>query len=550
MMKKLLCVLLCLMLVIPTAMAETADTLQKLLVRQLTAGYGLRGYASITAIGEADWLNYLLPFTPADIQIRAIGEKQGEASESIHDDDDWQIRFYVKNNEGAEVGTTWLYGNPEGVYFQSELIPGTVLSIPVENVHLLYQLMRGDMQDLFFAFDPMEMHAPGVNGNASAYEAVAKVLGVPAEEWETSWLPVLEKYFVHLDLWLMGYGNPDFITGESGGLTMSGTYTIPVVDLKKEAKYLIGQMIYDNELQELLLPYVTMEQRITYLNPSMVYFYEACIDAIPLEGDVVLSREMSAMGEIVSTSVSLPLPPLPEKVIAPLGDAAKALFGLPYADLLSGMNRIILTQKGNAKSLSLGGSQRTVELTAVDTATEAEATELTGTLRITPNIGVNENYLSAAFTCSASHRIWQDEEFDNHDTTELSIAITPDLGELAADDPFRSAYIDFPPVSLDWRLSFRNDPYKDNSPVQINMDVAAKLPDAEVSAEVVLRITTQMQMEKLTTSAAEDFSKLTDEKKDALLETLMQNAIMTMANLSVQAPAADAATTAEPTATE
>jgi len=248
-MKRVLCMLLCLMMAASTAFAETADTLQKLLVRQLTAGYGLRGYASITASGVADWLNYLLPFTVPDIQIRAIGEKQGTVSGTVNDDDDWQVRFFAKNGEGEEVGTTWLYGNPEGIYFQSELLPGKVLNIPVTNVHLLYQLMRGDLQNLFFSFDPMDLLAPGVNGNVSAYQGIANVLGVTADEWEDSWLPVLEKYFLHLDLWLMGYGDPDFITGETGGLTMTGTYTIPAADLKKEAKYLIGQMIYDNELQ-------------------------------------------------------------------------------------------------------------------------------------------------------------------------------------------------------------------------------------------------------------------------------------------------------------
>ena len=157
MMKKFLCIMLCFVLALPSAVAETADTLQKLLVRQLTAGYGLRGKLNITASGVADWLNYLLPFTATDIQIRAIGEKQGGASETISDDDDWQLRLYAKNSAGEEVGTTWLYGNPEGLYFQSELLPDTVLSYPIENIHLLYQLFRGEFNDLFFAFDPMHL---------------------------------------------------------------------------------------------------------------------------------------------------------------------------------------------------------------------------------------------------------------------------------------------------------------------------------------------------------------------------------------------------------
>lgn len=548
MMKKILCVMLCLMLMIPVASAETADTLPKLLVRQLTAGYGLRGYADIEAFGTAEWLNYLLPFTPADIQIRAIGEKQGDASAVIDDDDDWQIRFYAENSAEEEVGTTWLFGDPQGIYLKSELLPGTTFSLPVEQVHLLYQLMRGEFTELFFAFDPMNLHAPAANGNATAYEAIANILGIPAEEWEAKWLPVLNKYLLHVDLWLAGYGDPSFATGDAGNLTMSGTYTIPANDLKREAKHLIGQMLYDGELQNLLLPYVTLEQRITYLNPSLVYYYEACIDALPLEGDIVLGREMSAMGSIVSTTVSLPVPALPEKLTAPIGQTAKALFGLSIENILSGMNRITLTQTGNDISLKISGTQRSIELQASNEAKDENTMNLKGTIRMTPEIGVDENYVSAAFTLDFAHRIWQDESYNDHDTTEFAVSFTPDLASLEEDDLFRNVYTEFSPVSLSWTVDYRNDPYKANSPVQVNVDVAATLPDAEVSAKVVLRITTKIEMQALKHDNAENLEQMTDVRKNELLDSFISNAIVTMANLNAADPDEAAATTIPPAA--
>lgn len=531
-MKKLLCIMLCLMLMAPCAFAETADTLPKLLARQLTAGYGLRGYADIEAYGTADWLNYLLPFTPANIEIRAIGEKQGEASDVITDDDDWQIRFYAENSAEEEVGTTWLFGDPEGIYFTSELLPGTTICLPVEQVHLLYQLMRGDFADLFFAFDPMLLNAPARNGNTTAYEAVANILGIPADEWESTWLPVLNKYLLHVDLWLAGYGDPAFQTGDAGHLTMSGTYTIPAADLKREAKYLIGQMLYDGELQNLLLPYVTLEQRITYLNPSLVYYYEACIDALPLEGDIVLSREMSAMGEIVSTSVSLPIPELPEKLTEPVGQAAKALFGLVCENVLSEMNRISLKTAGDEVSLTISGAKRSIEVQAIDENADPDIVSLNGYLRIIPEIGVEENYMSSTFTLGFGHRIWQDDSYNNHDTTTFDMSFTPDLGALDEDDPFRNAYVDFSPVKLSLSVDYRNDPYKANSPVQVNIDAAATLPDAEVAAKIVLRITTQLKMQTLSHDGAENFEQMTDARKEELLDAFISNAIDTMANLN------------------
>lgn len=555
-MKRVLCLVLCLMLAIPFAAADTADTLPKRFARQLSGGNGMRGYVSISASGVAEWLTALLPFTATDIQVRAIGEKQGEMSENILDDDDWQVRFYAENSAKEAVGTTWLYGNPDGVYFQSELLPDTVLTMPVEQTHLLYQLFSGEWADIFFAFDPLSMTAPGANGNASSYEALAKVLGIPAQEWEEKWLPVLEKYFLQLDLWLAGFGDPSFVTGEeAGSLKMTATYNIPADALKTEAKYLIGQMMYDHDLQNLLLPYVTMETRVTYLNPSMVYFYEACIDALELEGDIILSREMSSMGDVVSTTVSLPLPKLPSSLTAPLNEAAAAVFDMENKAVLDGMNRLVLTQNGNEKSMTISGEQRTISIAAAEEKGETD-TSWQGTMKIIPSAGVEEIALSAAFSCSAGHRIWQDEKYLDHDTTEFSIAIEPALENLDADDPFRSSYIEFQPVSLNLTVDYRNNPHQANSAVQININADAQLPDAQVNVEAIFRITTQITMENLAVAGTENIADMTQERKDELFEALIGNAVKVMANLHAdtlaEAPAetediSDAA--AEPEAT-
>lgn len=553
MMKRILCLALCLMLALPAALAETADTLPKKFARQLTGGNGIRGKLSVTASGVADWLNVLLPFTAADIQIRAIGEKQGDMSADVADDDDWQVKLYVEDSEGQEAGTTWLYGDPQGMYFQSELLPGTHLMLPVEQVNLLYQIFKGEYSELFFAFDPMGMKENGANGNVSAYQPVADMLGIPAEEWENSWMPVLEKYLLQLDLWLTSYGDPTFQTGDPGAMTMSATYTIPADALKKEAKYIIGQMLYDTELQALLLPYVTMEQRITYLNPSMVYFYEACIDQLPLEGDIVLSREMSGLGENVSMSVELPLPALPDTLTAPVGELAAAAFELPYTDLLAGMKRVAFTQAGDERTITLTGDKRTITLTAAESMPDENTTVVSGTLKIMPNIGVDENSLSAAYSCTHSHNIWQDENYLDHDMTAFQLKAEPDLSMLSADDPFRNTYVDFAPISLDLSVDYRNNSYQESSAVQVNVNAAAKLPDAEVAMELVMRITTKIAMSTLPTAGAEDFNALTEDRKAALLDTLTANAVRTMANLNAVpeatvVPAADPVEDEEATA--
>lgn len=540
-MKKVLCLLLCMMMMVSLVAAETADTLPKRFARQLSGGNGVRGYASITATGLADWLSVILPFTATDIQIRAIGEKQGEMSQDILDDDDWQVKFYAENTAKEEVGTTYLYGDPNGVYLKSELLPGTVLSIPVEQTHLLYEFFKGNWQELFFSFDPMDMKEDGTNGNAASYEAIANILGIPSDEWEAKWLPVLEKYFLHLDLWLASYGDPAFVTGEDvGSLRMSATYTIPAEALKNEAKTIIALMLYDNDLQSLLLPYVTMEQRVTYLNPSLVYFYEACIDALTLEGDVILSREMSGMGDVVNTTVSLPLPVLPEKMTGPANELAEKVFGLENVTWFSEINRVIVQQSGDEKNIILSGKNRTMTISAEEIKAVEDANAWKGTVKVIPNAGVDENALSAGFALSAGHKLWQDEKYLDHDTSKFSIEIYPALENLDEDDPFRNSYVEFQPVSVSLSVDYRNNPNQANSAVQVNVDVDANLPDAQVQATVVLRITNPMEMKILPTTGTENFTQLTDARKDALLQTLIANAVQTMATLNadvLEAPA-------------
>lgn len=536
---RILCLTLAFLLAFSAAMAETADTantLPKKFLRQLTGGNGLRGKVSLTASGVADWLNVLLPFTATEIQIHALGEKQGDLYAETIIDDEWQIKLYAENSNEQEVGTTWIYGDGDALYLSSELLPDTLLTLPVAQVNLLYQVFRGEYADLFFAFDPLSLTQPGANGNASAYEAVAKLLGVSEQVWADKWQPVLEKYFVHLDRWLSDYGTPAFVTGDEGGVTVSATYTIPADALKAEAKYLVGQMLHDSELLTLLSEQVAPEVKTTYLDPALLYYYEACIDALALQGDVILTRALSAQGDTVHAMVALPLPALPASLTQPIGQLIADAFGLPYTDLLDGMNRISFTQDGDEMTISLTGTKRSLALTAIESAVDENTTAQSGSLRVSPNVGVTEDSLSARYTCTYGHRLWQDEGYVDHDTTTFALTVEPDLDMLSPDDPFRNLYVDFTPLQIELTTDYRNNSFKENSAVQVNVSAAVKLPDAEVAMELVLRITTRLTMSNLPTAGAESLTDLTAERKAALVAQLTENAVSAMAGLNAAQP--------------
>jgi hypothetical protein len=312
---------------------------------------------------------------------------------------------------------------------------------------------------------------------------------------------------------------------------MAVTYRIPVDELKTEAKYMIGQMMYDNDLQNLLLPYVTMEQRMTYLNPNLVYFYEACIDSLPLQGDIVLSRTMSAQGEIVSAQVALPIPALPEELTAPIGVVVAALFGDAYRNVLDAMERVEFAQNGAERVISLTGKENAVTIAAELSMPDENTCVYNGNV----TIQAADKSLAADFSLSTSQRIWADEKYLDHDTSAFSFAIEPAAGSG-----------DFNPVSFAFTVDYRNNPYQPNSAVQVNYDLDVSLPDAAVQAEAVLRITPQLTFQKLSSAGAENVLTMPEERKAEVLRALISNAATTMSTLDASAVSAAEATAVPP----
>lgn len=546
-MKRFLCILICLMLVVPAAMAESYTPTKLFRQQFITGGNGLRGTVSLTASGVAEWVELLLPFTASDLQVRIIGEKQGAETSLVSDDDDWQMKLYAKDAQGEQKAVTWLYGGPEAVYLQSELLPDTLLTLPVKGVHIPYQLTDGDLTGLLTGFDPLSLLRGDQEGNATAYSALSELTQMSEEEWAEKWEPVLEKYYTMLDMWLAEYASATVVSGSVGSMTMRTSYDIPAEDVKAEAKALIGQMVYDYDLQNLLAPYFTAEQRSLYLNPALVYFYEFCIDAVPLQGSIILEREMSAMGETISMNVSMPLPQLPAELTAPLGEMLAEMFALPCKDIFAGLERISISQSGGDVSLSVSSPQRTISFIIDESAENAETVHWEGFVRITPAVSSDEPPLSAAFTYKSSRKLWEDEEYNTHEDFSWLLSVAPDLSLMEEDDPFRSRYVDFPALSLSAEIGYIKS-YKANAPVQLTIEAHAVLPEAEVGLSASLKVAERWEHEAMPTSGAENLMTMSAERIEAVRSTIITNAVKTMSTMNAVPEATETAT--EPAATE
>lgn len=538
-MKRFLCILMCLLLAAPAALAADYTPTELFHQQFIIGGNGLRGTLNLSVSGVAPWVEVLSPFTAAPLQVRIIGEQQGDVSAMVADDDDWQIKLFAKDAAGEQQGTTWLYGNPEAIYLQSEMLPDWLLMLPVENVHLPYQLADGHFAALLSAFGLAMAEEDG--GNTEIYSALTKLMQIDESAWDAEWAPVMEKYYTEMDMWLSGYAEAPVLSGSTGSMTMRTSYSIPANELKAQTKYIIGLMIYDYDLQELLVPYFTEEQRSLYLNPALIYVYDYVIDAAPLSGSVILEREMTVMGETTGMTISLPLPRLPETVTAPVGDMLTDLFGLPYTGLLSGLERISFSQSDNSFSISVTSPARTISFIVDETVENAESVKWNGFLRITPAVGSDEPQMAAAFTYQSSHRIWEDEEYNTHEEFSLTASVEPDASLVTEDDPFRSSYVDFEPVSVSGEVGFLKS-YQKNAPVKVDVRLGFVLPDATLDLTLDTKIAVKWALEELPTKDADSIMTLTPERMQELLTLLTNNAIRVMTNLNVQ-PADEAAAT-------
>ena len=271
MLKRILSVLLCAALLLGgTALAAKEDdyTLPELLYQQFAVqDYPIRGSVAVTASGTASWLDFLLPLTASTLHVRLL---------NLEDSDDFQYQVFSQDDSGSQQGLTQLYRVGDTLYLRTDVLPDVLLSMPL---------------------------AESGKSNPSFYSVLAEMMAQPDILWESMWQPALEEYLNELELWLADYAaEPDTMT-ENGELVMRVSYVIPADDVKEQTKLMWKQALYDETLLALLRPMMTEEQQAAYLNPALGYFYDACIDALPLSGDLRLSRKFSARGDTLSVAV-------------------------------------------------------------------------------------------------------------------------------------------------------------------------------------------------------------------------------------------------------
>lgn len=464
-MKRLACLALCALLLVTAVCASAAEyTLPEKLRRQLDFGNGFRGTATFALTGDAPWTQSLRSLDGAELQLRAI-----------HSDGQFQYQLYGLEGE-TQVGLTQLYGDAENAYFRSELLPGKLLTMPI-----------GD------SLTSLALDKAGAN--PAWYDAALRLLSISDADWAESWEPALLPYQQQLEMWLDAYASaPEMVRDNEGNAVMVVRYVLPVQAIKDELVSLVRLLMADETLLTLLREQMRDNAQAVYLNPDLMYFYEAAIAALPFGEDVMVERELSTMGELVSTELRLP----------------------------------VLTADGNARMLSveqgdggltatLEGDEQDVILILRESTRMAESMTMRGALRVIPT-DMSEDHpgQSIGFAVKRLHATSTDSGSINHDSTSYTLSLAPDLTDLADGE---GLYADFLPVELKVLVHLSSGSANRN-PTNVEVDATFACGGATLTMNAVCKTTTPWLLFDLPTEGAE--SVLTGDMTSNLL-TLLGN---------------------------
>lgn len=486
-MKKLLCLVLSLMLILSSvsAYASIEYTLLEKWQRQVDFGNGIKGSLTLDVSGEAEWAKLLAPISGIPMEIRAI-----------HDDPVFQYRIYASKGEEL-LGLTQLYGDDKAIYLKSDLMPETLLTLPTggDVMNRLAKVQEGQFPSL--------------------YSAMMNILNVPQTSWEGKWMPALSAYESAIEIWLENYASaPSVMRDENGNATVLVRYDIPADAVKNQIKALWGNVLEDTTLLPLLTVQMNQAQQDAYLNPHLKYYYDQVVDGLALQGNVILEREMTAKGDPVRTDM---------------------LFPLDH----DGWTQLKISQLDKTTSIDVQGKDQQFVLEISEAATVAGSKSYQGRVRYIP-ADKEQKAVAASFTLVDIKSASKDADGRAHDVNNWMVNVQPDA-EFSGE-----GWENIEPFEVAIRVHMHSKSHQTN-PVTIETEVTLKLKDAEITAALKLITRSKWVLDELPTEGAQDISAM-DEKERAQFFTDLGMNGLTVLMMAGQGSATDGAVEAEPTA--
>ena len=276
-----LCLCLC-----AGALAESAQgyTVAEKLLKQLEAGSGFSGTLEVQTDGTD---------APLSFQWDYIHTRKN--SETVE-----QQRLDLRLMDGDTIQTTarFQWENP-ALRFQTDLWSDQWYELNLSRT----EQAEGSVGASLNARLSAALKDSGIPVSFLRMLPLFSSLNTP-DEWLA---PALETCLTRMDIWMEGYrGSTELGKLEDGTGTVSTQYRIAPSNVKAQLKQLILDVLADDDLIQRLKNHFGEEQAAQYLNPEWQPYYFAAVDALPLEGDLVIDRRVSLKGDLLALKISMP----------------------------------------------------------------------------------------------------------------------------------------------------------------------------------------------------------------------------------------------------
>lgn len=286
-MKRLASILLVLCLLCPVSAWAAEDyTVAEKLGKQLWAGSGFSGTLTVEMQSETGVSTQKPIVLDADyIYVRETAESTAEH----------RLDLSLMDGESA-VSAACAQLKDGAVSFQADFIsPDWYLFAPSEESSAAQAMLSAAWDSLL-----TPTGAPGLAQTALAV--------LTASSGNDALDKAIEPYTTRIDVWMEGYRGDTVLSKlPDGESAMQVDYTVPAAAIKAQMKQLVLDLLADGELLMLLYETYGEDAARLYFNPVLQNWYFGVIEALPLEGDLTLSRTVSLRGDVLETHLVLPM---------------------------------------------------------------------------------------------------------------------------------------------------------------------------------------------------------------------------------------------------
>ena len=262
-----------LLISIVSAAGAAGYTLPEKMERQLQVGSGLKGSFVIRANADPELSPLLHSVQNAEFEIRGIRYEGNQ-------------HFYVYQSGADETldALTEYCKIGDQEFFRSDFLTDECYLLPKAD-SLINKWLKSEGENPSVFPDLLRMFLNNDQDNI-----------LNTEEMERQ-----------IEMMISAFSTEPSIQSVDGSPRLHQTFRIPLADVYNTVTELIRTISSDESYMGYFREILTQEQIDTYLNPDLGYYYVDAMKQLDLEGDIVFSRTVSTLGDLIESSLILPM---------------------------------------------------------------------------------------------------------------------------------------------------------------------------------------------------------------------------------------------------